>query len=387
MKWLFNIFRIDLDTTNRVFGLDILRTISILMVVETHGYHLLQDYGPNNFSLFPCLDKIVISFVLSGYLIGSFLIKTYNSPDFKFKKISTFWIRRWLRTVPTHFIVITALVLLRYSFTTVGFHFPWQHYLFLQNFYSHETDTYYFYPEGWSLSIEEWFYFLIPALILIAHYLFRNFLSKKQLILSVIISVIMASTLLRLYKAYTAPDDTMYMLNINVTRIVLYRLDTLMYGVLAAFIRYYYWDQWIKFRKPLFYASVALMAATLAAYLYFLHHLIWVQTFYFTQVAIIVAMSLPQFAEMRFGKGFWLKFVTYFSKISFCIYLLNRTPILKSMMQVFPAHNLTMAAIEYVIFWILVLVSATLFHKYVEKPVLDFREKVSPSEGGHKVAT
>jgi peptidoglycan/LPS O-acetylase OafA/YrhL len=345
-------------------------------VIEAHAYHLIVQYFPDKFLFIPLLDKVNFSFILSGFLIGSSIIKLYARDDFSYRKIVTFWQRRWIRTIPLYFIVITAMVVMRYAFTTVGFVFPWQHYLFIQNFYLPEADPYYFYPEGWSLAVEEWFYFLMPALVLIGAWMLSAYVSKKRLVLSIIIGIIAVSTSLRVYRALHTPELDIYSWNIIFRKIVLLRLDTLMYGVLAAFVRYYYRDFWDRHTQTAFYLFLVGMTITLLGYPFFLNHNFWLKTFYISQVGVIVMLLVPKLESMKTGKGFWLKLSTYLSKVSFCIYLLNRTPILQSIMQKFPVRNIPMAIGEYIAYIVILLIAATLLHKYIEVPILRLRPQM-----------
>ena len=376
LKRIIDIFRIDLDTTGRTFGLDIMRAVGILMVMEEHSFHLIADFVPAGYLPIPYMDKINFFFVLSGFLIGNIIMNLYNREKFGTRDVVIFWIRRWVRTVPLYLLVITGLVILRYSFTHVGFIFPWREFVFFQNFYYPETDPYYFYPEGWSLAVEEWFYFLVPAIIFICHLLFSKIISKKQLLISVIVSIIIASTSLRLYRALHTPDMDIYTWNIWFYKIVLLRLDTIMFGFLAAFVRYYYRPLWERSKDICFYMFLVGMAVTILFHTYWREHQFWLKTFFLTQTGITMMLWLPKLDSMKIGKGFWVKFITYLSKLTFALFLLNRTPILKSMMQVFPAKNLPMALGEYLLYFILVLSSATLFHKYLEQPVMTLRERI-----------
>lgn len=376
LKRLINIFWLDLDATGRTFGLDIMRAVGILMVMEEHSFHLIADYVPHGFVFIPYMDKISFFFVLSGFLIGNIIMNLYNRANFGPSDIAIFWLRRWVRTVPLYLLVITGLVILRYSFTHVGFIFPWREFVFFQNFYYPEADPYYFYPEGWSLAVEEWFYFLVPAIVFICHLLFSKLINKKQLLLIVIVSIIIGSTSLRVYRAFLSPDMDVYTWNIWFYKIVLLRLDTIMFGFLAAFIRYYYRPFWGSIKNISFYLFLAGMAITIVFHTVWRDNSLWLKTFFLTQTGIIMMLWLPKLDSMKTGKGFWLKFITYLSKLTFALFLLNRTPILKSMMQLFPAKTLSMALAEYLLYFILVFASATLFHKYLEQPVMAFRERI-----------
>lgn len=353
-----------------------MRAAGILMVMEEHAYHLIYNYFPKGFVFIPYHDKISFFFVLSGFLIGNILMKLFNQPGFGFRDVAIFWLRRWVRTVPLYILVITGLVLLRYGFTHVGFVFPWREYVFFQNFYYPEKDPYYFYPEGWSLAVEEWFYFLVPAAILIFYLLLKGILNKKQILLLAISTFIAGSTALRLNRALNTADMDMYTYNIWIYKIVVFRLDTIMFGVLAAFVRHYYRRFWEAVAQPSLYFFIAGMAIVILGHSFWESHNSWLKTFFLTQTGLITMSWLPWLDWLKTGKGFLLKAVTLLSKLTYAMFLLNRTPILKSMMQVLPPHSLAMSVVEYILYFVLVFISALLFHKYLEQPVMAFRERI-----------
>jgi peptidoglycan/LPS O-acetylase OafA/YrhL len=152
------------NTKSRIFGLDILRACAIMFVVVGHGKYLYPSTTPKiiskTISLIFGYDGVSIFFVLSGFLIGGILIKTLEKKRGEKKVLLNFWIRRWLRTLPPYFLILIILLILNLLFTE-GFHFskrfPLNFFTFTQNlFYRHPN----FFPEAWSLSIEEWFYLL-----------------------------------------------------------------------------------------------------------------------------------------------------------------------------------------------------------------------------------
>lgn len=376
MKRIADIFRLDIDYRGRTFGLDIMRAVGILMVIEEHAFHIVSDYFPKGFVFVPYLDKISFFFVLSGFLVGNIIINLYNRENFGLAALGRFWARRWIRTVPLYILVITALVILRYAFTHVGFIFPWREFVFFQNFYYPEADPYYFYPEGWSLAVEEWFYFLVPVILFIAHLLLSRVLSKKQMLLSVILSIIAGSTALRIYRAMHTPDMDLYVWNIWFYKIVLLRLDTIMFGFLAAYVRHYYEPLWDRSKNICLYLFLIGMAVVMAIPHFWIEHNFWLKTFFLTQTGVIMMLWLPKLDSIKTGRGWWGWFITYLSNLTFVIYLLNRTPILKSLMQILPARTLPMALCEYVFYFILLFTSATLMHKYLEQPIIDLRKKI-----------
>ena len=168
-------FTILLSGKDRVIGLDILRSIAILLVMFEHGNSLLPYQLTKYFTLpRPSIDGGSIFFVLSGFLIGGILLKIINTSDYTKKDILNFWIRRWMRTIPAYYFVLLILVLFQFLFTKDIGHFDFRYFIFSQNLYQPHP---LFFPEAWSLSIEEWFYLLFPIL---TYLLFSSLKNKKN---------------------------------------------------------------------------------------------------------------------------------------------------------------------------------------------------------------
>ena len=114
MKKASNIFKINFDT-KRIYGLDILRAVAILMVVTGHGSSMLSTAIEKiTFNIIP--DGVSIFFVLSGFLIGGILIKVLETKEASVKTLLDFWMRRWLRTLPLYYFILLLLIILSYFF-------------------------------------------------------------------------------------------------------------------------------------------------------------------------------------------------------------------------------------------------------------------------------
>ena len=162
--------------SNRVFGLDLLRALAITFVIIGHANNLLAD----NYKI-PYIDGVDLFFVLSGFLIGRILLKKFSSKEGNLIKIlRNFWVRRWFRTLPNYFLFLGINILLVYFGLIKGElnHYVLSYFVFLQNLY---VPVDFIFWESWSLSVEEWFYFLFP-LVLIAGLLLKLSIKKASLI-------------------------------------------------------------------------------------------------------------------------------------------------------------------------------------------------------------
>lgn len=109
-------------------------------------------------------------FILSGFLIGSILLKNRKSDTF----FRTFYVRRFFRIVPAYYLLLFLFILLKFTplFNPNAYIFekpiPVLFYFgFLQNFAMSFLG--HFGPEAltptWSLAVEEQFYLIIPLIV------------------------------------------------------------------------------------------------------------------------------------------------------------------------------------------------------------------------------
>ena len=154
------------NRSSRILGLDILRSIAILCVIACH---VVQTSAPDS-----CIKTLVVQslavygvelfFVLSGFLIGSILIRDIHERGASMATLKNFWIRRWYRTLPNYyFYLLISYFMLKPWRTGISMH-P-SYLLFLQNF---AWPTPQFFVVAWSLSVEEWFYLIFPLLRVLA---------------------------------------------------------------------------------------------------------------------------------------------------------------------------------------------------------------------------
>ena len=169
----------QLSFSKRNYGLDIIRSIAILLVVVSHCTYFLEIESDNPMILILRILGAVgvdLFFLLSGFLIGGILLKLIENNQIQFSNLIIFWKRRWFRTLPNYFLIlivnIIIVLLLQDDLPENILLF----FLFLQNITSSHPD---FFTEAWSLSIEEYAYLILPLIFYTLFLLFKNLKPKK----------------------------------------------------------------------------------------------------------------------------------------------------------------------------------------------------------------
>lgn len=213
----------------RNLGLDVVRSVAILMVLLAHEGDIFcswMGWVPPLATTVAGLFGVELFFVLSGFLIGRLLLDIVkNRPTWR--ELLTFLVRRWMRTLPLYFVWLGVLVLLRPPPTDVAGHVL-EYATFTQNLF-HPMPADNFFGVSWSLAIEEWFYLLFgSALIGCAALTRRTRVGEGWAIWVPLAVFLLVPALLRCAMPLSVPIDSV------LGKVVLFRLDGIAYGVLLA---------------------------------------------------------------------------------------------------------------------------------------------------------
>lgn len=371
-----NIFKIEFDQ-NRVFGLDLLRAFAILFVVIGHGIGLLPSKIGAFVSLF-MYDGVSMFFVLSGFLIGGILIKLFDDNGINLHNLKKFWIRRWFRTLPNYFFILLILCLLHLFFgSDFTFWSVNRYFIFSQNIFTNHPM--WFFPEAWSLSVEEWFYLILPLLVIGLTILLKN--SIKQGVLYTCILVIVAITLFRFYRYSNVALNDIGEWDLMFRKQVSTRLDSLMFGVLGAYMNYYYYSLWVKYKNSLLFIGIAIYLLTkFVIPRYTVFNDIYTCVFVFNLISIATLFLLPYLNELKKGKGVFYKPITYISLTSYSMYLINLTLVQRWIIGQISWESLINNSylvwiLRYGFYWVLVIGLSILIYKYFELPMMALRDK------------
>ena len=377
-----NFFKLD-QGHNRVFGLDLLRFIAIIMVLIGHSLIFVpQEYKVKVYGFL--LDGVSIFFVLSGFLIGGILIKQLEKSKPNYAGLLEFWKRRWLRTLPAYLVVL--LFLLIYTAIVLPNNLPsdwYKFFFFLQNFFAERPG---FFAEAWSLSIEEWFYLTVPFILFTVLYFTKSPVKWTVLIVSILVVIAITYFRVYLYHAYNflgkEADIEAFKnyMQLNIEYSVVPRLDSIMYGVIASFIAFYYPKIWQnKFNILLFIIGIGILYYTKynMGKSYLIYAAVWVSSL----KSLGVFLMLPFLSNLKSG-GRITSFITYFSLISYSLYLVNLNVVVNVIIK--NTINGTFSGkyvqndywyVDYILFWVFTIAISHTMYKLVEVPFIKLRER------------
>ena len=357
--------------TERVYGLDVLRAFAVLFVLV--GHTLEHSVVPQSILAFGRLGIIGVElfFVLSGFLIGSIIMRLIRSDQFSsFYDVINFWQRRWLRTLPLYFVVLIVFLRIdfygRHALNDYSLYF-----VFMQNFAWKIPN---FFELSWSLAIEEHFYLLFPLVYLFLRYFIQ---SAGKAIIATALIFILTSFGYRLYLPYFSDWEEF---NRSVRMAVLPRIDAIMFGVLVAFIKHNHETLYINLRKATPFTAIFCVLISVWWFLGIpgLMSSRALQLSIFTLQSLCFALLLPWFDGLKTNKsedGFF----GFTSRISYSLYLLHIPVIivvngLASRLGIFDSLYQN-ALVLYFLYFSLFYFVAWFSHELIERPFIEMRDQ------------
>jgi peptidoglycan/LPS O-acetylase OafA/YrhL len=150
-------------TRGRVAELDALRGIAVAMVCGCHLW-------PESRIFFCGWSGVDLFFVLSGYLITQIILRNGQEPGF----LRAFYVRRTLRIWPVYYLTLMVIIAFApwlarsrgWVVTSLGYYLTYSQNLFVSQI-PHDSVYRKCYGPTWSLALEEQFYLIWPALVLL----------------------------------------------------------------------------------------------------------------------------------------------------------------------------------------------------------------------------
>jgi peptidoglycan/LPS O-acetylase OafA/YrhL len=356
--------------SRHVFGLDLIRALAVAMVLFTHASFLFVPVV-HDLSVFepwwlPGQLGVELFFVLSGFLIGGILATEAEQGDLDVRQ---FWMRRWLRTLPNYYLfLVLNLVLERVA--TGAWPGAWSYAIFAQNLAWPNPA---FYPESWSLAVEEIFYLVAPLLIVLA----QGRLGRWMRPIPLIVLGILVFTAIRIgYVLHGNPDW-----DAGVRKVTFVRLDAIAYGVLAIVAVRRYAPSRVT-------ASVLALLGLIGSAIAVWICLEWprdtsffARTFLFNLVPLSFAAFLPLAAQWkRSGLPRLAEVsVTKLALWSYALYV-SHLGLLRLLLEVFGWKGTTPGecAAQVAAYVVLAIALAAFVYRFYERPWLRLRDRIAP---------
>jgi|GEM_PF-1886673 len=309
----------------RSFGIDLIRALSISIVIMRH-YRISDGFKYGFYAM-------EFLFVVSGYLIGQVLLREfYQSEKLSFQAVKKFMIRRWFRILPLYYFAI----LLKFCIVKgVGWNILY-YVFFLQNHFGGIS----FYPVTWTLVIDEWFYLGTPIMLFAFMKLFG---SEKARVLAFLVFVVVCINILRaMWVHYSGAAFESLVGNVPL------RQDTLLIGVIFAFLKMHYQTifDWLNQRWVFVCSLAAFISYVYVIYLIrggetdHIDDYFWTRTWSFALCALLISLTMPYFENsvQAFSNpklAFVNRIVVFVSKLSYALYLFH-LEILEGFRYLFP---------------------------------------------------
>jgi peptidoglycan/LPS O-acetylase OafA/YrhL len=258
----FSLDKSFIRSNQRLPGLDLLRAIAILWVMLFHARGLNLPFYP--VARFGWMG-VDLFFVLSGFLIGSQLLKPYL--EGKRPSLGLFYLRRAFRILPVYWVVLLLYFAVPMVREQPDISPLWEFLTFTENLFLNLSGVLSF-THVWSLCVEEHFYLVLPLLTL---WLMRRPSARKTLWLCA--AILIGGIAIRAYfwhhlKPLQGMDDDGF--TVQYFERIYYptyaRLDGLLVGVALASLRSFrpvLWERCMRGGNALLACGVGMMGLSI----------------------------------------------------------------------------------------------------------------------------
>ena len=381
---------LQVDVANRIVGLDVMRSLAILVVIFGHYINYIENYyhlvipgvekelGSIISILVTGFDGVDLFFVLSGFLIARSLLNAYLTNTLTWKYLlKSFWIKRWFRTLPNYIFILLVLIVASRLLPTV---FPVDHklhsslyFIFCQNA---SSGGLVFFPESWSLSVEEWFYIVFPLGLTILSLVVKSSSCRIQYLLAYVLIYILVGNILRFVVAADIDIDHYGMTKWNsmIRTSVISRFDSIIYGCLMALFKIHSSNFFVKHRYRFLFAGVLIHLISACSLFVFKYHE-YGYTFYYAVTGCSYALFLPFFHEIKLNQLFLIRVATTISVLSYSMYLVNYYLVMNVVEYMIRGNAMHQGFLKLAVSLFFLFGLSLFLYKYIELPFMKLRNK------------
>jgi peptidoglycan/LPS O-acetylase OafA/YrhL len=353
----------------RFIGLDILRSLAILLVIASHwANNMAFWYGIRTPQQIFFLGDLGVDlfFALSSFLIGRILLDIIVAGP-SWGNLGRFMMRRWMRTLPAYWLCV-ALLSLFFPPALDAAGIILQCATLTQNLW-HAMPPGYWFAVSWSLTIEEWFYLLFGTGAVVS----AMFIRRDVAIWIPLIALLLVPPGLR----WSIPSFSDF--STGYYKVVPFRIDEIGYGVVLAWL-YEHRSRILSYPRLLMLAGMFLIAAGWFQLLPISFRLFLVLQH--VMVVVGCVLCIPAALALQ-GVPRWLSLpARHISRLSYTLYLVHLTVLVDVAQPLWWTHRLS--SWEAVAVSVLVpVIVAELMSRLVEQPLMRLR----PRQFRHAAAT
>lgn len=347
---------------NLPFGLYLMNAFAIGLIIFSSILHIIpeaQGTIPEIMRIFKVF-ALELFLVYSGFLIGGLLYEHYMRSDFNAKALKSFFKQIGGTILPYYYIILILIVLVIVNLKQGLPSGLWKYPLFLQNFSSGMP---HFFEDSWVISV------IVFAAIIGAVLLFLIKPRKKlksQIFLNVVLSIILVSIGLKFIYNYNDDVQTIAHWTSHLRTVVIYRIDTVFYGVLAFYI---------SKSKPKLWKNMRYIGVFMASFLFFgLNYIVpfkgvfievyptfwnvWFLTIY-PMVAVFMLPLMSQITSQ--SNSTFVRAITLLSAWSFIIFMVYNELVLRLLNYYLPVENLSkFDSVVYIVVYIAVVLASAI---------------------------
>jgi peptidoglycan/LPS O-acetylase OafA/YrhL len=365
---------IEKKQRERIFGLDLVRVLANLFILFAHTEWIY----PRSSGLVSKIKDVLgfigieVFFVISGFFVGQTLYAIYCNSESKLNQLLLFFKRRAIRILPNYYLalIINLGIVLYFNLEKVE---VGRYFLLLQNAV---TAPSYFFNESWSIPVKEWSYILLVIVLLVIAAIKKNKFVKLKFVSVVMLLTFFFIWTKMMYHSEHASSN-LYDWNASLHKVVLYRMDSVLIGVLCAVMYVEFSTLWTKSRYWTFVlgaVSIALLIGCMKQFSIVTFPFFW-NILLLPLLSVAIALTLPFFSEWKTKWVIGKVPIQLMSKMSYAIYLLHYSIILFLLKQWVDTSQFSMNQLHLftLFYFALTFALSYLMYTWYEKPISKYR--------------
>ncbi|WP_461588659.1 acyltransferase family protein [Winogradskyella sp.] len=366
----------------RNIGLDIARSLAMFLVLFSHSIWISDHYPKPILTLMQMSGTIGVEvfFIISGFLIGKIILRDINRPNYSFKNVRRFIVRRWIRIFPNYYLILLINVVIWFSIYNELPKSLYKYIIYIQNFFSPSPA---FYRISWSLSVEQFSYLIVPIAVYFIIAIFKDKDRTKLFFYTSLVAVVLFS-IPKIHFYFTRELKDIVDWNENIRKVLIYRLDTVYIGFMFRYI-YDKYKSWFYSNRIICFGCGLLIILILHGFRGVFGITVAESPFFMTVLylplnSIAVCLLLPHLLEVNLKSKRLSKVFVKTSVLSYSIYLLHYSIILHLLKVLIPSEDFTGLTLwAYTFFyWGLTFLLSYLLYTFYELPFMRYINKRFP---------